>query len=212
MIKVPKYAIPAIFIAVVVSVGLMLLSTTLYRQYTNRVTYPAYMESLQLEPGDIGAEPTADTPLATSIAEFEAMDTTLFYTIGRLRDTPYVIDGKNYYELELENEESVLVRVDWDSTELLESPMRRMPVGRWVPLTEEQIAQVDCPYLDVEDHYLDMKGDFDKVMTEGEYFVSRPLYGYFEKGTVILMLVLYIVLCIVFRKRSIEKQRRNTQR
>ena len=211
MIKVPKYAIPAIFIAVVVSVGLMLLSTTLYRQYTNRVTYPAYMESLQLEPGDIGAEPTADTPLATSIAEFETMDGT-FYTIGRLRDTPYVIDGKNYYELELENEESVLVRVDWDSTELLESPMRRMPVGRWVPLTEEQIAQVDCPYLDVEDHYLDMKGDFDKVMTEGEYFVSRPLYGYFEKGTVILMLVLYIVLCIVFRKRSIEKQRRNAQR
>ena len=210
MIKVPKYAFPAIFIAVVVSVGLMLLSTTLYRQYTNRVTYPAYMESLQLEPGDIGAEPTADTPLASSIADFETMDT--FYTIGRLRDTPYVIDGKNYYELELENEESVLVRVDWDSTELLESPMRRMPVGRWVPLTEEQIAQVDCPYLDVEDHYLDVKGDFDKVMTEGEYFVSRPLYGYFEKGTVILMLVLYIVLCIVFRKRSIEKQRRNAQR
>ena len=101
MIKVPKYAIPAIFIAVVVSVGLMLLSTTLYRQYTNRVTYPAYMESLQLEPGDIGAEPTADTPLATSIAEFEAMDTTLFYTIGRLRDTPYVIDGKNAESLQL---------------------------------------------------------------------------------------------------------------
>ena len=209
MIKVPKYAFPAIFIAVVVSVGLMLLSTTLYRQYTNRVTYPAYMESLQLEPGDIGAEPTADTPLASSIAEFEAMDTALFYTIGRLRDTPYVIDGKNYYELELENEESVLVRVDWDSTELLESPMRRMPVGKWVPLTQEQIDQVDCIYLDVEDHYVDMMGDFDKVMTAGEYCVSHPVYQYFSRGTIILMVVLYIVLCIVFRKRSIDKQRRN---
>ena len=59
---------------------------------------------------------------------------------------------------------------------------------------------------------MEMKGDFAKVMTEGEYFVSRPLYRYLEKGSLILMLVLYVVLCLVFRKRSIEKQRRNAQR
>lgn len=207
IVKVPRYAFPAILIAFPVAFGLYFLSTFLFQQYTDRVAYPAYMESLALEPGDIGAEPTADTPQAFSTADFETMDT--FYTVGRLRNTPYTIDGENYYELELENEENVLVRVNWDATELLESPMRRMPVGKWVPLTQEQIDQVDCIYLDVEDHYVDMMGDFDKVMTAGEYCVSRPVYRYFYLGATILMVVLYIVLCIVFRKRSIEKQRKN---
>ena len=68
---------------------------------------------------------------------------------------------------------------------------------------------MDCIYLDVEDHYVDMMGDFDKVMTAGEYCVSHPVYQYFSRGTIILMVVLYLVLCIVFRKRSIDKQRRN---
>lgn len=205
LIKVPKYAIPAILIAFPVAMGLYLLTTTLFQQYTDRFAYPAYMESLALEAGDIGTEPTEDTPQAFSTADFETMDT--FYTVGRLRDTPYTIDGKNYYELELENEENVLVRVNRDAMVLLESPMRRMPVGKWVELTPEQIEQVDCPYLDVEDHYVDMMGDFDKVMTAGEYCVSRPVYRYFSIGATVLMLVLYIVLCFVFRKRMLAKQR-----
>lgn len=210
MIKVPKYAIPAILIAFLVSIGAYLLSSILYRQYSDRFAYPAYMESLALEPGDIGAEPTADTPQAFSVADFEAMDT--FYTVGRLYDTPYTIDGKLYYEFELENEENVLVRVNRDATEFLESPLRRMPVGTWVELTQEQIDQVNCSYLDVSDHYVDMMGDFDKVMTAGEYCVSRPFYRYLSVGSIILLLVVYIALCIVFRKRSLAKQREYTQR
>lgn len=209
IVKVPKYAIPAMLIAFPVTMVLYVLSSFLFQQYTERVTYPAYMESLALEQGDLGAEPAADTPQAFSTADFESMDT--FYAVGRLRDTPYTIDGKNYYEFELENEENVLVRVNWDATEPLEAPLRRMPVGKWVQLTQEQIDQVDCIYLDVVDHYVDMMGDFDKVMTAGEYCVSRPGYRYLGIGATVLVLVLYIWLCIVFRKRSLTKQRRNAQ-
>ncbi len=204
LIKVPKYAVKAMAVAFPVTLILTVGTTALCREYSNKKLYPEYMESLELDPGDVGAAPTSDTPEAFSTEDFAKLDT--FYTEGRLRDSYDTIDGKIYYELDLKNGENVLVRVDWDSTELLEPQLYRMPVGRWVGLTPEQQAQVQSPYLTVTDHYVDMKGDFDKIMTEGEYFTSLTLFQVISRGTVIFLLVLYIVLCIVFRRRSIAKQ------
>lgn len=209
LIRVPRYAVAAMAIAFPVTLVLAVGATALCREYSDKNLYPEYMESLELDPGDVGTAPTADTPEAFSTEDFEELDT--FYTEGRLRDSYDTIDGKLYYELDLENGENVLVRVDWDSTELLEPQLRRMPVGRWVELTPEQAAQVQSPYLTVTDHYVDMKGDFDRIMTDGEYFTSHPLFQVISRGTVIFLLVLYIVLCVVFRKRSISKRDRQAR-
>lgn len=82
--------------------------------------------------------PAADAPKAVSTEDFAELDT--FYTEGMLRDSYETIGGKIYYELDLENGENVLVQVDWDATEVLEPQLRRMPVGRWVEMTPEQIG------------------------------------------------------------------------
>lgn len=210
LLRVPGYAVAAMAITIPVTLGLYLGATTLYREYSDKNLYPEYMESLELDPGDVGAAPTADTPEAFSTEDFAKLDT--FYTEGRLRDSYETIDGKLYYELDLENGENVLVRVDWDSTKVLEPQLRRMPVGRWVEMTPEQMAQVQSPYLTVTDHYADMKGDFDRIMTEGEFFIALPLYRNLSRAAQIFLLVLYIVLCIVFRKRSIAKRNQQAQR
>lgn len=210
LIRVPKYAVVAMAITFPVTIGLYLGALALCREYSDKNLYPEYMESLELDQGDVGAAPTADTPVAFSTEEFVKLDT--FYTEGRLRDSYETIDGKLYYELDLENGENVMVRVDWDSTEILEPRLRRMPVGRWVEMTPEQIAQVQSSYLTVTDHYVDMMGDFDRIMTEGEFYTSLPLYRNINRAMLIFLLSLYIVLCIVFRKRSIAKQNRRAQR
>ena len=204
LIRVPKYAVLAIAIAFTISMALYVGATTLYCKYSDKNLYPVYMESLALDKGDVGAAPTADTPEAFSTEDFAKMDT--FYTEGRLRDSYETIDGKIYYELDLKNGENVMVRVDWDSTEILEPQLRRMPVGRWVQMTPEQVAQVKSPFLTVTDHYVDMKGDFDRIMTSGEFSTGLPMYRNITIVALIFMVVLYIVLCIVFRKRSIAKR------
>lgn len=208
LIKVPKYAVVAVAIALPVTAALYLGTHMLCREYSDRMLYPEYMESLKLEPGDVGTAPTADTPAAFSTEEFSELDT--FYTEGRLRDSYDIIDGKLYYELDLENGENVLVRVDWDTTEILEPYLRRMPVGRWVELTSEQMEQIQLSYLTVTDHYVDMMGDFDRIKTEGEFFTELPMYRVLSSAMPIFFVVLYIALCIVFRKRSIVKRNRQS--
>lgn len=204
MIKVPGWALPAILLALLITGVLYAGGFMMLQSYVTGTLYPAYSASLALSPGDLGTAPGEGVPQAHSVDEMASFDP--FYLEGKVYlDAPERIDGRLYYEVELENGENILARINQDQMEHIINREYRLPIGRWVPLTAEEAAQVDNPFLDVSDHYADMMGDFDQVMTEGEFFARHDYLRYLNIGAVALFLVLYIVFCVVFWRRKKRK-------
>lgn len=210
MVRVPLRAAVAIVPAFILGILVMLGGNALLRVYTSNVAYPAYMETLDLSEGSIGNVPTPDTPLAESVADMEAMDT--FYVIGSVAwDRPQPINGKVYYEVEINAEENgvrtyitFLARINQDASERLETGGRRLPIGRWVPLEgPDPDGVLDRNYsLDIKDHYADMLGDFGLIMTEGEFHAEHPGFDVLEFVSICTTMVLWLVFYIVFSKKG----------
>ena len=210
MVQVPLRALMANIPAIILGVLVMLGGNVLLGVYTDNVAYPAYMETLDLSEGSIGSTPTPDTPLAESVADMESMDT--FYIIGSVAwDRPLPINGKVYYEVEINSQENgvgtyttFLARINQDASERLENGGRRLPIGRWVPLEgPDPDGVLDRSYsLDIKDHYADMLGDFGLVMTEGEFHARHPGFDILQSVSIITMLVLWLVFSIVFKKKG----------
>lgn len=205
VIKVPFEAVVAAVLSLILTMALFLGAVAIFDQYSKHFLYPAYMESLQLESGDIGAAPTEDTPLATSIEDLEQMD--VFYTEGRLRTgTAYTAGGKAFYEFEFPNGDSVLVRVDLDTVEKLEGTTSRLPVGKWLPLTPEEAEEHHCTYVEDRDHYMEMRGDFAKIQTEGQFMVNHPFYKKMTGVIVLSYLVWFVLFDVLLTKRKKRRQ------
>lgn len=210
MARVPLRAAVAIVPAFILGILVMLGGNVLLRVYTSNVAYPAYMETLDLSEGSIGNVPTPDTPLAESVADMEAMDT--FYVIGSVAwDRPQPINGKVYYEVEINAEENgvrtyitFLARINQDASERLETGGRRLPIGRWVPLEgPDPDGVLDRNYnLDIKDHYADMLGDFGLIMTEGEFHAEHRGFDVLEFVSICTTMVLWLVFYIVFSKKG----------
>ena len=79
-VRVPLRAAAALVPAMAISLALFVIGYPLVKSYNHSAAYPAYMESLAMAPGDVGAEPVESTPEARSIADLETMDT--FYAVG----------------------------------------------------------------------------------------------------------------------------------
>ena len=123
MIQVPLRALMAMIPAFVLTILLFLGGNALLRVYTDSTAYPAYMETLDLSEGSVGSTPTADTPLAKTVADMESMDT--FTIIGAVAwDRPLPLDGQRYYEVEIKTDQgytTFLARINKDASERLET-------------------------------------------------------------------------------------------
>ncbi len=205
MVRVPLRAVMALIPAFILAALLFLGGNALLRSYTANVTYPAYIESLDLAEGSIGSAPTPDTPQATSIADMESMDT--FYMIGAVGwDYPRQIGGQWYYEVEFLSDDlgfntytTILARINKDASERLESGGRRLPIGRWLPLDTEG---AELHSVDIKDHYVDMLGDHGLVMTEGEFHGQQAAPSILSKCVAVVMLVLWALFASFFTRKG----------
>ena len=143
-VRVPLRAAAALVPAMAISLALFVIGYPLVKSYNHSAAYPAYMESLAMAPGDVGAEPVESTPEARSIADLETMDT--FYAVGeRTPSNAYTLDGHVYYVMTPENGDRVLARINFDNAEETDEWHLRLPVGRWVPLELSDEGEKRCP-------------------------------------------------------------------
>ena len=206
MIQVPLRALMAMIPAFVLTILLFLGGNALLRVYTDSTAYPAYMETLDLSEGSVDSTPTADTPLAKTVADMESMDT--FTIIGSVAwDRPLPLDGQRYYEVEIKTDQgytTFLARINKDASERLETGGRRLPIGRWLPLeAEDPDGVLDRSYnLDIKDHYADMEGDFGKILTKSQFHARHPGFTFLEVFNSFLLLALWFAFLRLYKKKG----------
>ena len=203
--QVPLRAAIAILPAGLLYLMIFLTGYALLKPYNHSIAYPAYIDSLALAPGDVGAEPAEDTPAARSIADLEVMDT--FYAIGE--DTPsnaHVLDDQVYYVMILESGDRVLAKINFDHAEKLDDYLYRLPVGRWVPLKlSDDSARILSYYsatIDRDDYYMDMVGDFGRIYSEDDYFEHSPAYKTLNLAGGFTMVVAWFSIWRFFAKKN----------
>lgn len=205
MIRVPLRAAVAILPAGLLYLIILVAGGILLQPYHHNAAYPAYIESLAIDPGDVGADPIESTPKARSVADMETMDT--FYAIGReFPSNAYTLDNRVYYIMILESGERVLARINFDHAEKLDGRRYRLPVGRWVPLELSddgaRILSYNSTAMDRDDYYMDMLGDFGKLYSEDDYFEHSPAYKALDLAGILTMMVVWFCIWRFFAKKN----------
>ena len=129
-LRVAVAIVPACILAVIVFMAGYAFFLIPYNQ---NVAYPAYIESLAMDPGDVGGEPVESTPKARSVADMEAQD--IFFVTGDvITNTVRTIDNRNFYFVTLDSGECLAALINFEHAEEVDVFRYRLPVGRLAPL------------------------------------------------------------------------------
>ena len=173
--------------------------------YNQNVAYPAYIESLAMDPGDVGGEPVESTPKARSVADMEAQD--IFFVTGDvITNTVRTIDNRNFYFVTLDSGECLAALINFEHAEEVDVFRYRLPVGRLAPLKlsseGQRILSYDAYRLTRSDCYIDMVGDFGRTYSEVEYREHIPAYRALEIGRGVVMLGAWFFIWRFFTKKN----------
>lgn len=123
-------------------------------------------ETQELPEGEVGGEPSADTPLVESIAEMQQNDTFYVITDDENYDMYHLFyDDKEFNPMELPSGEVVCVRSNVKATKTVDGFKKQTPVGRIVPfeIPETLISQLADERKGMEfsdtTFYVDMFGE-----------------------------------------------------
>lgn len=103
-------------------------------------------ETQELPQGEVGGEPTDDTPLVESIAEMQQHDTFYVVTDDENYDMYHLFyDDKEWNPMELPSGEVVCVRSNVKATKTVDGFKKQTPVGKIVPfeIPETLISQLE---------------------------------------------------------------------
>lgn len=208
-IKAPLYALQALLCTVVICIGMSFLFLSLLRLYTERVTYPAYLETVETGPGSVGTSPLEDTPRPASLSEIRQYDR--FAPVVLHYKAMERIGGRQYYMLTLPSGETVIGHMvngtDITPAGTTESgePLYQLPISRWVPV---EIPSGEAGFTegryDDDAHYVECVGD--TLLSIGDIMQQNRLYQFFNRGVGIIYLAVYVLFAIHFRRRAIAKQ------
>lgn len=141
--------------------------------------YERYNQSLQIQPGSIGSEAQASTPAAWSIDDMKRYPTFTLLMYGESwSHNNLEIKNKLYYIITLESGEKLMARVNRRAVteQGKRDDYQLLPVGQLKPF--EDFKKIDMDYgknefyvsmLTTTDYYVDMMGDFSKVMDDSSY-------------------------------------------
>lgn len=156
--------------------------------------YPFYRNAVTLEENAIGNEAGQDIPIASSIADMEALDTFTLMIKGAVINYDTVRSGNEiYHRVQLPSGEKVIAHINKKAIQDTDEPgMYRMPAGTWKEWDPPAEIMVFEEFLDSTDHYVDMRGDYVPVLAEDSY--TRVLGMKASVWIYIIVLGLYRVI------------------
>lgn len=176
----------------------------------------AYYKGMDLGPGGIGAPARADTPVARSIAEMEALDK---FKLERVQtdwddnEGGVRLDGDYYWLFTLQSGEKILIRYNLDADEY--DPGKDYwgsPIGTWRTLElserDQAILARETPDLADTGHYGDMLGNHEDAMDKAHFIRA------YEIRTTLLLTAALAAVQVLVRKlrRRRAKDRMNVNR
>ena len=208
-VKVPVYAVKGVFCSIAICVALMFVVFGLVRAYVARVTYPAYMETVETGPGSVGSAPREDTPRAASLEELRQYDR--FAPVVLHYKAMERVGGRQYYALTLPSGEVVIGHMvsgtDITPAGTTESgePLYQLPVSRWdaVEVPAGEAGFTEGHYDDVS-HFVECVGQ--APLSVGELMERNAVYQIFQRAWVVLFLLLSVVFSLRFRRRAAARR------
>lgn len=156
--------------------------------------YRIYREDVTPEEGEAGSEADAATPLAESLADVENMETFTLIVSGTVLKYDTVRCGEEtYHRIRLPDGEEVIAHINMKALQKTgETGYYRLPVGEWKEWEAPEEVMVFEEFLAVTDHYVDMYGDYEPVLTEAAY--SRSLGSAASAWIYVIGILLYRVI------------------
>ena len=157
--------------------------------------YPLYTSFFHVGEGDVGAPSTADTPVASSIAEMKEMETFTTQCLDPYwdeTDGPAILDNVRYYILDLPSGEKICARVRMKAVAKSENEdvPDVLPIGTLRSISPKEIrGNGEEAQLTTTEYYVDMVGDFGLMLSEES----------FEDDIGRKMLLLYLPLLVLVR-------------
>ena len=196
--------------AILCSLAVLFATIPPYQSYIDKTAYPAYLETAEIGPGNVGYDAAENTPHATSLADIQQYDTFALEVIHY--KSADVVENLRYYNLTLSNGEVVIGHLSSDAhiqgigTTESGDALYLLPVGRWNTLNlpaDYTGALSGEDYAD-STHFVECVGE--KYLTMGEFAVQQPGYQIVSKLWIVVLIVVDIVCATILKRRKKARQ------
>lgn len=143
-----------------------------------------YVQMKDLDPGGVGSEAQADTPVAHSIKEMEALDHFAVHAVQRGWDDSEGVhlSGVYYKLVTLDSGEQIAMRYNLDADRYdPANDFWSSPIGAWRPWTltdqERAILAREAPDLAATDYYADMLGSHGSALDRESFTTRFIIFG-----------------------------------
>ena len=209
-IKIPAYLAISFAVAILCSLAVLYATVPLYQSYIEKTAYPAYLETVETGPGNVGYDAAERTPHAASLADIRQYDTFALEVIHY--KSADVVENQRYYSLTLPSGEVVIghlagnAHIQGIGTTESGDALYLLPVGRWNPL--ELPAGYSGPlsgegYGD-NTHFVECVGD--ECLSIGEFTLQRPGYQIVSKLWIVVFVLVNIVCATILKRRKKARQ------
>ena len=209
-VKIPAHMAISFAVAIFCSLAVLYATIPLYQSYIEKTAYPAYLETAEIGPGNVGYDAAENTPHAASLADIQQYDTFALEVIHY--KSADVVDHLRYYNLTLPNGEVVIGHLAGDAhiqgigTTESGDALYLLPVGRWHTLdlpAGYSGALSDEGYADSA-HFVECAGE--KFLTMGEFALQQPGYQIVSKLWIVVFILVFIVCATILKRRKKARQ------